>query len=189
MVLFFGDPDDFLGDPDDRVEQTDEQYLPIVPRAVLRRHEARVLDRTDAALVPRRDAPLPTMYRVATLLVPGEVLAEHRRAFNAVLGEIGLQLQPHNGEGPPDLPRPARLAVKTDGESSAAMVDAWAALQYLRAAAEREEPRGWPWRRAQRTALDRAAVDRISVDHLLLAARGSWSGVEGAYTPSDGGAA
>jgi Subtilase family len=141
------------------------------PAALLERHGARVLS-ADAAEVPGWPAPRSTVYRARTLLVPADLLREPAiGAIRRALARVGLTLIPpparpqRDGEpGSADvlkrLPRTAVLAPADRAADQAALpvvVDAWVALQTLRAAASaRTDP-----------ALDTAAVRRISLEHLL----------------------
>jgi subtilisin family serine protease len=158
-------PHDFRDPERPAVEKTDESYLPVVPRAILSRHGARVLDPTTraVAVAPDVPAPLPTAYLANSLLVPKDVLPS-LGAINNELAKIGLELLPPRGQGLTDLPRPATLRVKADGQPGT--VDAWAALQHLRASPIR------------------TIAQRITMEHLLFGADLMWSGVEGAYSPN-----
>ena len=122
--------------------------LTSLPAAMLRRHGARVLDPEKAAAVHGFQPPRSTVYRARTLLVPGDVLqdAPKVRAINEVLADVGMRLIPPSPEAPPrlrdaelarklaQLPRVAILAPARDN-AIPVVVDAWVALQALRAAA------------------------------------------------------
>ena len=114
-----------------------------LPAAMLLRHGARVLDPGTAVAVDGYPPPEPTVYRAKTLLVPGDLHGQQPfRSFNKVLGRIGVSLVPsapsrgrHNGQDVlPQLPRAAML-VPAKGSDRPGDVDAWVALQALRAAA------------------------------------------------------
>src|SRR5215468_6126125 len=122
-----------------------------LPADLLARHGARVLSPTDAATVAGTPHPRSTVYRSAVLLVPQSVLDNERavRDIRTTLATIGLELvePPPLGEVAPelggrgeplvDLPRPAVLRPLP---GRAVVVDAWTALQVLRAAARRPKP-------------------------------------------------
>jgi hypothetical protein len=145
-----------------------------LPAAVLLRHGASVLDPATAAALARQPSPRPTAYRTRSLLVPHDLLQDEVavRAINAVLGRVGMQLvvpaargDVAVGDGPAAdvlrrLPRPAAL-VPADGQAT--VVDAWVALQALRAAAAAgADPR------TADSPLERPAVERIRLEHLLV---------------------
>jgi hypothetical protein len=139
-----------------------------LPAALLQRHGARVLDPASAVAVRGFPPPRSTVYRAKTLLVPGNLpLAP----INNVLRRIGLTLvsteqdNPADGDGDRDVaevlrqvPRVAVL-VPADGNDVPVHIDAWDALQLLRAAARNED---------DGNELDRAAVAEISLEHLLI---------------------
>jgi hypothetical protein len=133
-----------------------------VPDAVLRRHGARVLDPARAALLSGDEPPLPTVYRTRTLLVPGHVLQdfELRRAVTDVLAGIGLDLVTPDRETHRNLPQLHRVAALVPRRDFGAPVevDAWVALQTLRAAGPvQEQPERY-----------REAVEQITLEHLLV---------------------
>lgn len=155
-----------------------------VPAALLQRHGALLLDPGGAAAIPGYRTPLPTVYRARTLLVPDDLPQDQPAvtAINAVLARAGMSLttpQPNRnrarGDGPgagvlARLPRPAVLgpARPEHGEPARpVVVDAWVALQALRAAAAaREDP--VPDADREHHALDSDAVRRIALEHLLV---------------------
>jgi hypothetical protein len=162
-----------------------------VPAAVLRRHGAKELDPGTAAAVHDRAQPRPTVYRTRTLLVPADLVqqAPKVRAINEVLAGVGMTLRPPAPERLPDLddnadlarelarlPRPAVLAPARDSRTPT-VVDAWPALQALRAAVTRP-----PHGAAAEAPLDQADVDRISLEHLLVG-----SAIEGSPAGHSGG--
>jgi len=175
-----------------------------LPAAVLQRHGARVLDPQAAEVVagvPFGQATSPTVYRARALLVPGDLLRrpDVMLAINRVLERAGMGLVPpeedggeDRGEGAVfealrDLPRPAVL-VPTG--AAPVVVDAWRALQTLRAAAAGAElgqaeavpgvrsgpdeavPESGPGPGAagpgSRPGLGVEIVRRISLEHLLV---------------------
>jgi hypothetical protein len=168
-----------------------------LPEAVRLRHGVRVLDPQAAEVVPgvSFDREIqPTVYRARTLLVPGDLLREPAAvaAINRVLESTGMRLVApeedaeedageERGEGAlfevlRDLPRPAVLAPTG---TAPVVVDAWRALQTLRAAGTLQRAgadEGLPGSRAgadeavpgSRAGLDEAVVWRISLEHLLV---------------------
>lgn len=154
-----------------------------LPPTILQRHGARVLDPSTAVAIDGYPTPRSTVYRAKTLLIPGEL---HGRApidsFNKILGHIGVNLVPsvtrrgnnrHHRQSIdvlPQLPRPAVLVPAKDSDTPAE-VDAWLALQTLRAATRARKQDG---------KLDKADVDRITLEHLLIG-----SAITG--SPADGG--
>lgn len=133
---------------------------------LLQQHGARVLDPVDAAEVRGWPYPASTVYRARTLLVPGDLLEEPNAAINRALSAEGMRLvrpASHRGRGSGAgvlrwLPRTAVLVSATQGEalSRPVKVDAWMALQTLRAATADKNPK-----------LDAPVVSRISLEHLL----------------------
>ena len=164
-----------------------------VPAAILQRHGARVLSPVDAAVVLGWRTPRSTVYRARTLLVPpGLLTAEPLDAINDVLAGVGLHVAGSGTGNPPTaprdmpgLPRTVVLEAARPRDSRASgpvVVDAWVALQALRASATDEEHRG----------LDREAVRQIALEHLLVgsAITGSPASDGGGVTgnpASDGG--
>jgi hypothetical protein len=149
-----------------------------VPPEVLQLHGARVLDPETAVAVSGYRPPRSTVYRARTLLVPPELQREPTVGLiNATLRGVGMKLLPsasgHDTDhGNPDmtrllavLPRPAIL-VATEGEPKPMVVDAWVALQALRAAAD--PPPDKAPDNADVRRLYKADVDRIALEHLLV---------------------
>jgi hypothetical protein len=144
---------------------------PPVPQEVLDRHGSRVLKPAEALPDPRKDSPplRSTVYRAATLLVPNRVLrdpatrAEVERVCGETdvdaewppdLGESNQELRPYL-EFLGDLPRPVVLRPRAGKPA----VNAWVVLQAMRSAVL-----------AGRFTKERAAVERMSVEHVLFAA-------------------
>ena len=151
-----------------------------LPAALLERHGARVLDPSRAAAVAGFPVPRPTVYRARTLLVPDHLLQDASliEAINAVLARVGMKLLPP--EPSPDtadedgevfevlrqLPRPAVL-VPVEGNPTPVVVNAWVALQALRAAV-RERPEPEEAAVPEHRVLDRTVVEQISLEHVLI---------------------
>jgi hypothetical protein len=156
----------FTPSPDgDRTERGGSDHaagLIGLPDAVLQRHGARVLDPAKAVLLSGDEPPLPTAYRARTLLVPGHVLrdVDLRRAVTNALADIGLDLVTPDRdmfEELPQLPRTAALVPLPDF-GRPVEVDAWVALQTLRAAGPaQEQPERF-----------REAVEQLSLEHLMV---------------------
>ncbi len=166
-----------------RDEGDDRPGLIGLPAAVLQRHGARVLDPQAAEVVagvPSGQALAPTVYRARTLLVPGDLLRspEVMLAINRVLESAGMGLVPPEGDAGEaraagavvdalrDLPQPAVL-VPTG--AAPVVVDAWRALQTLRAAAAGAELGQAAAAPQSRPGVDMEIVRRISLEHLLVA--------------------
>jgi hypothetical protein len=147
-----------------------------MPEAMLQRHGAKELNPGIAAAVHDQVPPRPTIYRTRTLLVPDDLLqqAPKVRAINAVLAGVGMALRPPAPERLPDLPnaevarelarlpRPAVLVLARDGRTPT-VIDAWPALQALRAAATHP-----PHQAMAAAGLTQADIDRIRLEHLLV---------------------
>src|SRR6266542_1548589 len=148
---------------------------PSFPPEVLERHGARMLRPTEAVRAPGTRAPQPTAYRAGILLVPDDLVRGRSDVINRALGDIGLRFAPppppsqlapgldEIGQYLRDLPRPVALRVREDGMPTD--VDAWVALQHLRAVAGRGG-----------SGLRREDVDRMSLDHLLIGSAITGSG-------------
>jgi subtilisin family serine protease len=142
-----------------------------VPTALLERHGARVLHPPGAVTVSGWPEPQSTIYRARTLLIPGDLVMESSGAINQALAIVGMRITPRTedtagiAESGRDDARAGRPQVVTlvpaappDGEAARPVViDAWVALQALRAAAT-----------AQTVPLDVSAVARIGLEHLLV---------------------
>ncbi|MDX8030276.1 S8 family serine peptidase [Lentzea sp. BCCO 10_0856] len=134
-----------------------------VPQEVLRRHGASVLEPSTAANSAVGRALRPTAYVSSVLLIPrAELTAKNNESLNVLLNPIGMRLpELDNGrDGKPGLPPlpegldTVPVVLQPAGQS--AVVDAWAALQAIRAGAAKE------------------LSDQISLDHLMFASR--WNG-------------
>jgi hypothetical protein len=164
--------------------------LTSLPAALLRRHGARVLDPEKAAAIHDFPTPRSTVYRARTLLVPGGLLqdAPKVRAIKKVLKDVGITLTPPPPEAPPrvhdpelarklaELPRVATLT-PARGHRVPAVVDAWVALQALRAAVT---PSGN--RKPAGSALDQTDVAQIALEHLMVG-----SAIDGSPAGHSGG--
>jgi len=152
-----------------------------LPASTLLRHGARVLDPGSAVGVDGCPAPRSTVYRAKRLLVPAALHGEQpTTVLNGILGQIGVSVVPpaprrgqHGGADVlPGLPRPMTLVPAKDSDTPVE-VDAWLALQTLRAATR-------PGKQAAR--LDKDDVDRITLEHLMVA-----SAIGGSPIDSGGG--
>lgn len=150
-----------------------------LPAAMLLRHGARVLDPGTAVAVDGYPPPQSTVYRAKTLLVPGDLHGQEPvRALNKILARIGVNLVPsapgrgkgHRIDVLPQLSRRAVLVPVKDSDTPV-VVDAWLALQTLRAATRAGK---------HEEKLDKADVERIGLEHLLIGSSISgspaWSG-------------
>jgi hypothetical protein len=186
----------------DEAERDDDDSAPGLfglPSALLERHGARVLHPGHAGVVHGYPAPLPTVYRASTLLVPDDLLQDEDfiATVNEVLRHTGMSLVAPGDDRDADLdtgrgdqqvfealrqlPRPAVL-IPREGHRRPVVIDAWTALQTLRAATAREQvpdeapapPKRVPDAERERipdsehVTLDKAEVDRIGLEHLLI---------------------
>jgi Subtilase family len=159
-----------------------------VPEALLLRHGAVVLDPAEAAAIPGYRPPRSTVYRARTLLVPDDLMQDPAvvTAINAVLARVGMALvvpehdrggagDQARGNGPGAdslrrLPRPAVLVPARPADDKTVrpvVVDAWVALQALRAAAAAQED-PVPDEEREHQALTRDVVRKIALEHLLI---------------------
>jgi Subtilase family len=155
-----------------------------LPTALLERHGARALNPEHAPAIQGQGTVRPTVYRARTLLVPGHLLADKFfvDSVNNALARAGMLLIPPRPAQDDDLrgvPRPVaedlrqlpRVAVLTavppaDDPTRPVVVDAWVALQTLRAAASASKQSAKRVRR--RELLDESNVATISLEHLLV---------------------
>jgi hypothetical protein len=164
-------------------------YLTCLPVASLQQHGARLLNPSDAPAIPGSQqegwarTPMSTVYRARTLLIPADLLRDDAvvQAINAALAPVGMSIVLSNldsrriqsggpvAEALQRLPRIVGLvpAVPESGKPALPVViDAWTALQALRAAADVAV-------RADRAAefegavLTTEIVRRIGLEHLL----------------------
>jgi Subtilase family len=181
---FFEPHDDGAGSKHDDDNDDSAPGLTCVPAAVLQRHGARVLDPSNAAAVPysresgsdgnRARTPNSTVYRARTLLIPADLLGNDSPvvgAINSVLANVGMGIvvpdRPVRGDGPGTqllerLPRPVVLVPAAPEQGKPVLpvvVDAWVALQALRAAADVA---------TQDDVLRKEVVSRIKLEHLLI---------------------
>jgi subtilisin family serine protease len=181
MKWFFQPPPD--GDGAGHDDDDSAPGLISLPAVLLQRHGAVVLDPGKAAAVHGYPTPRSTVYRARTLLVPGNQLRDpaYVAALNEVLRGVGMALIPPEPDqemaGEPDviqvlrrLPRPAVL-VPAEDATTPVVVDAWVALQALRAAAA-----------VQKHPDTEATVQQIELEHLMLA-----SSINGSPITSGGG--
>ncbi len=149
--------------------------------ALLQRHGARVLNPENAVTLPNQPTVRSTVYRARTLLVPGHLLADTAfdESANMALAPAGMKLiapDPAPDDDMKGVPRKVaddlwqvpRVAVLTAADPARPVViDAWVALQTLRAAARTQKPP--TIRRVRRQAmLDETTVGTISLEHLLV---------------------
>jgi hypothetical protein len=164
-----------------------------LPAALLARHGARVLAPADAAAVRDWPAARSTVYRARTLLVPGDLMqGAGIGAINRTLTRVGMSIVATGDDGPAGSDRPGGDGVRArlprtavlvptppaNGETAAPVViDAWVALQMLRAAAAARAD----------SVLDEQAVRRISLEHLLVGSAITGTTIEGSPISSGGG--
>jgi hypothetical protein len=168
----------------DQSEQDDDSAPGLIdlPAALLQRHGARVLDPAKAALANGDDPPRPTVYRARTLLVPEGVLrdVETTQIITTVLAGIGLALvSPGRAvmfSRLPQLPRSVVLVPLAD-HPTPVVVDAWVALQALRAA-------GTGHKQPDRY---HEAVQQITLEHLLVGSPITGSPIDGGPGGISGG--
>jgi subtilisin family serine protease len=156
--------------------------LVAVPATVLQRHGALVLDPSHAAAIHGYPPPRSTVYRARSLLIPDYLLQDRAfiTAVNTVLEHVGMNLAPvapaPGKAGPADddrdadvwrrLPRPAVL-VPAEASTTPVVIDAWVALQALRAATDSEKSERNE-KSEKRAGLDETAVQQIGLEHLLI---------------------
>jgi subtilisin family serine protease len=170
-------------DGDGATHDEDDSALGLIclPAELLQRHGAVVLDPGKAVAVHGYPTPQSTVYRVRTLLVPGDQLQDRQfiAALNRVLSGVGMTLiRPEPDEemaGDGDvmevlrqLPRPAVL-VPAEDAAVPVPVDAWIALQALRAAAGGKE----------HPEITKAAVQGIELEHLMCGSAITGSPIDG----------
>ncbi|SNT53785.1 Subtilase family protein [Asanoa hainanensis] len=174
--------------------------LPAVPQAVLQRHGARVLRPAEAAVAKGWPKPNPTIYRYGVLLVPRRLLDSATIVtLNRVLTDVGMRLvrpdatddQPATSDDDLDAKLPVAVELGVAGTFKPQAVDAWTALQRLRAEVTALREACDSGASTDTAALESLAgvVDAISLDHLLVgsATDGSSSTiVTGTNTASNG---
>ncbi len=196
-------PDGDEAEPDD-----DDAVMPRllgIPAALLERHGARILHPGRAAVVDGYPTPRPTVYRARTLVIPNYLLQDHGRLLRDhrdVLRQVGMRLvvpEEDHDPGPDtdrgdhrvfdilrDLPRPVALAPLAD-HPVPVDVDAWTALQTLRAAtvrghtASEHDDTGETPTAPKRVLLDKAHVDGIELEHLLIGSAITGSPIGGTH--------
>lgn len=178
-----------VGNEPERDDDDSSPGLIGLPATVLQRHGARVLDPGKAGVVagPRNveGAPRPTVYRTRTLLVPDDLLqdAAFTEFINTILARVNMMVVPPTPVTDPDpdpgrrdqrvlqilrelqeLPRPAVLAPRED-DLVPVVIDAWIALQALRAAARPGQKQDLNEKLLQ-TLIER--IGEFSLEHLLI---------------------
>jgi hypothetical protein len=200
MPFFFQPHPD--GDGLSRDESDSQLGLISLPAELLQRHGAVVLDPGKAVAVHGYPTPRSTIYRVRTLLIPGDLLEDKDfiPEVNKVLRRVGMTLiPPQPDEEPPEpdekgaddgdviealrrLPRPAVL-VPAEGATTPAVVDSWIALQALRAAAAAQEQPA-----QEQPLITKAAIQRIELEHLMRGSVLYGSPIDGGGGAIPGGA-
>ncbi|MFI6738446.1 S8 family peptidase [Nonomuraea sp. NPDC050451] len=136
-----------------------------LPREILDRHGARILDPWDAPLDPGERRPDSTVYRSDVLLFPGQALRSDEVVswINRALSGIQLELSPvsvrrarERDYGRETVWLPGLLEIQKEAHD--VDVDAWRALRVVRRAL-RAESDGWPFK---------AVLATISLDHLFV---------------------
>jgi subtilisin family serine protease len=189
-------------DQPDLGDSSATSFLAAIPQAVLDRHGARLLDPVSAPVVPGWPTPGTTVYRVASLLIPDDLLKSGYVAdLNIALETSGMELVPplpieqlhpefrDFADRSDTLARPVALRVRPSAMPT--VLDAWVALQYLRSAANSAA------RDAVGSRITRRVVERISLEHLLFPGTGTdlapwevheWSAGGSSYVPAGSGA-
>ncbi len=173
----------------------DAPGLDALPTALLQRHGARILYPADAAAVSEFPVPRSSVYRTRSLMIPPDLLGQSSLgSINKVLARVGMRLNvsprrrpigqgTHLADKLGAVPRATALTTAAGQDRIVpAVVDAWVALQALRAAARFDRHSG----------IDESDVARISLEHLLVgsAITGSPASDGGGVTgnpASDGG--
>jgi hypothetical protein len=153
----------------------DRSFLPPVPQELLDRHGARVLHPASAAAVPDEPAPLPTVYRAGTLLMPDSLAQPASFAqLDGALQKIGVGMAaPPAGQCTAGTPLRSVALPPSEGPK-ATVVDAWTALQQLKATA----------------TVDSGLVAQIEPEHLYFSSPAGWwngSPHEGSAQPPGSG--
>ena len=183
------------GNQDGRGDGESAPDLTILPAPLLQRHGAVALDPGTAAEIPTENdrgptPPRSTVYRARTLLIPGDLLfppghppdedSPFLQQSNMVLARLGMRMirPPADRAGARPggilsrLPRPVVLVPAAPGDDVPArpvVINAWVALQALRAAVPSPE----------HDALDETSVSRITLEHLLISSAIAGSGAHG----------
>ncbi|MEV4801673.1 S8/S53 family peptidase [Nonomuraea sp. NPDC049421] len=140
-----------------------------LPRELLDRHGAKVLDPWAVGLDPGEARPDSTVYRADVLLVPGQLLAVREATdwIDEALSTVGLKLSPESvgrardrdfGDRTVWLPAVLEIA---DGAHDV-KADAWPALRAVRRALND------PSYAEPAAAALRSQMDQISLDHLFV---------------------
>lgn len=178
-----------VGNEPERDDDDSSPGLIGLPAAVLQRHGAQVLDPGKAAVVARpqnvEGASRPTVYRTRTLLIPDDLLqdAAFTEFINTILARVNMRVVPPDPVTDPlpdpgrrdqrvlqilrelqELPRPAVLAPRED-DPVPVVIDAWIALQTLRAAARPGQKQDLNEKLLE-TLIER--IGEFSLEHLLI---------------------
>ncbi|MGP4095379.1 S8 family peptidase [Nonomuraea sp. KM90] len=112
-----------------------------LPRELLDRHGAKVLDPWAVGLDPGEPRPDSTVYRADVLLIPGQVLTSLAATdwIDSALSGVGLRLSPESVERARNRQYPEETVwvpavLEIDGESRDVRADAWPALRAVRRA-------------------------------------------------------
>jgi hypothetical protein len=158
-----------------------------LPRAVLERHGARVLDPAEAVELDGGPALVPTVYRSRMLLVPNRMVNEGKEGFlSSVLADVHLAVDEppplaanpvfarYGADGDENGSLPRRVVLKPLTKAAPVRVDAWTALQALRS--------------TNRDGGRAKDVAQITLEHLLLgsAITGAPGATEGSSVDGDG---
>jgi hypothetical protein len=136
-----------------------------LPREILDRHGAKVLDPWAVGLDDGETRPDSTVYRADVLLVPAHLLVSRDDTdwINTALADVGLKLSEESVErarrrepGRETAWLPAVLTVA--GGARDVKADAWPALRAVRRALREQDA----------TPADREGLEKISLDHLFV---------------------
>src|SRR5580698_8187954 len=164
MECYFVSPDD--ADPSDH---DDDSGLGVatLPLGLLARHGARVLNPSAVPVANGWPAPMTTVYRTRTLLVPPRLQQDQPLgSINDLLAtRVGMRLVPlrpdYRAIGPGPIPAVTPVTMVLVSEPRPGQiplpVDAWTALTALRDAVGRDEL----------PDVSRADVQEISLEHLM----------------------
>ncbi|MEU0881610.1 S8/S53 family peptidase [Lentzea sp. NPDC005914] len=158
--------------------------LASVPDEVLLRHNARVLDAKTAPGLPNFPAPLPTIYLATELLMPVS-RRESLPNYNAVLKQVGMAIAEPRDEKDRIISNEffVKAVLTASNPKKPAVVDAWLALQTLRAAVVdplvEPDPRPAPGEEPVPT-LKPQEMEGVGLNHLMIGtAMGGLGGASG----------